>query len=59
MKINTVAILGAGAIGSYFIYGFSAAPEIDFCLIAKGERKERLERDGLKRRRPAAGLHQI
>ena len=47
MKINTVAILGAGAIGSYFIYGFSAAPEIDFCLIAKGERKERLERDGL------------
>ena len=47
MKINTVAILGAGAIGAYFIYGFSAAPEIDFCLIAKGERKERLERDGL------------
>ena len=47
MKINTVAILGAGAIGSYFIYGFSAAPEIDFCVVAKGERKERLEREGL------------
>ena len=44
MKIETVAILGAGAIGSYFIYGFSA---IDFCLIAKGERKERLEKEGL------------
>ena len=47
MKIETVAILGAGAIGSYFIYGFSAAPDIDFCLIAKGERKERLEKEGL------------
>ena len=47
MMINKVAILGAGAIGSYFIYGFSAAPEIDFCLVAKGERKERLEKDGL------------
>ena len=47
MKIKTVAILGAGAIGSYFIYGFSAAPDIDFCLIAKGERKERLEKEGL------------
>ena len=45
MKIETVAILGAGAIGSYFIYGFSAAPDIDFCLI--GERKERLEKEGL------------
>ena len=32
MKIETVAILGAGAIGSYF---------------AKGERKERLEKEGL------------
>ena len=29
MKIETVAILGAGAIGSYFIYGFSAAPDIE------------------------------
>ena len=47
MMINKVAILGAGAIGAYFIYGFSAAPEIDFCLVAKGERKERLEKDGL------------
>ena len=47
MKINTVAILGAGAIGSYFIYGFSTADGIDFCLVAKGERKERLEREGL------------
>ena len=47
MEMKTVAILGAGAIGAYFIYGFSAAPDIDFCLIAKGERKERLQRDGI------------
>ena len=47
MEIKTVAILGAGAIGAYFIYGFSAAPDIDFCLVAKGERRERLQRDGI------------
>ena len=47
MEMKTIAILGAGAIGAYFIYGFSAAPDIDFCLIAKGERKERLQRDGI------------
>ena len=47
MMINKVAILGAGAIGAYFIYGFSAAADTDFCLVAKGERKERLEKDGL------------
>ena len=47
MEIKSAAILGAGAIGAYFIYGLSAAPDIDFCLVAKGERKERLEKDGL------------
>lgn len=47
MEIKSVAILGAGAIGAYFVYGFSAAQNIDFCLIAKGERKDRLQRDGI------------
>ena len=47
MEIRNVSILGAGAIGSYFIYGFSAAPEIDFCLVAGGDRRERLLRDGV------------
>ena len=47
MEIKSVAILGAGAIGAYFIYGFSAAADIDFCLVAKGERKERLEKEGI------------
>ena len=46
MEIKSVAILGAGAIGAYFIYGFSAA-KIDFCLVAKGERKERLQQEGI------------
>ncbi len=45
-EIKTVSILGAGAIGAYFIYGFTAA-KIDFCLVAKGERKERLQREGI------------
>ena len=47
MEIKSVAILGAGAIGSYFIYGFSAAADIDFFLVAKGDRKARLEKEGI------------
>lgn len=46
MEINSVAILGAGAVGSYILWGLSNKPEVDVCVIAKGERKERFERDG-------------
>lgn len=46
MKIKSVALFGAGAVGSYFIWGFHQKPEIDFCVIASGERKERLEQNG-------------
>jgi 2-dehydropantoate 2-reductase len=48
MKINTAAVLGAGAIGSYFIWGLSDKLADNFCVIAKDERKERLERDGIQ-----------
>lgn len=47
MKITSVSLFGAGAVGSYFVWGFSHKPEIDFCVIASGERKSRLEKDGL------------
>ena len=47
MKINKVALLGAGAVGAYFIWGLSEKMGDDFCVVAKGERKERLERDGI------------
>ena len=47
MKINKVALLGAGAVGAYFIWGLSEKMGDNFCVVAKGERKERLEKDGL------------
>ena len=47
MKIKTVALLGAGAVGAYFIWGLSEKMGKDFCVVAKGARKERLEKEGL------------
>lgn len=47
MQIKTVALLGAGAVGAYFIWGLSEKMEDDFCVVAKGARKERLEKEGL------------
>lgn len=47
MKIRSAALFGAGAVGSYFIWGFHQKPEIDFCVIASGGRKERLEKEGI------------
>ena len=46
-KIKNVAILGAGAVGAYFAASFSAAPGLSASLIARGPRRERLQRDGL------------
>ena len=47
MKINKVALLGAGAVGAYFIWGLSEKMGNNFCVAAKGERKERLEKNGI------------
>ena len=47
MKINKVALLGAGAVGAYFIWGLSEKMGDNFCVVAKGERKERLEKNGI------------
>lgn len=46
-EIKTVAILGAGAIGSYVIYGLSDVYKENLWVIAEGERAERLKKDGL------------
>lgn len=45
-----VALLGAGAVGGYFIWGFENAklPDKEFTVIADGERLDRLKRDGVK-----------
>ena len=47
MEIKHTALIGAGAVGGYFIYGLTDLEGTDFFLIAEGERKERLLRDGV------------
>lgn len=48
MKIRKIAIIGLGAVGSYFYEGLSALKdEIELCVIADGERKTRLQKDGI------------
>lgn len=47
MKIRSVAILGAGAVGAYFVWGLSKRTDIEVFLVAEGRRKERLEQNGI------------
>ena len=44
MKINKVAVLGAGAVGAYVIWGLSQKNDIKLGVIAEGERAERLNK---------------
>lgn len=46
MKIQSVAVLGAGAVGSYVIWGLSEKKDISLSVVAKGERAERLKEEG-------------
>lgn len=46
MKIKKVAVLGAGAVGSYVIWGLSSRNDIELGVIAGGERAERLKQNG-------------
>ena len=47
MHIATVAILGAGAIGCYFIDGLADKLGENLWVVAEGERAERLQREGV------------
>lgn len=47
MEIKKVAIIGAGAIGSYFIEGLSEKLGDNFWVVAEGERKARLTEGGI------------
>ncbi len=47
MTIKRVVLLGAGAVGAYFIEGLIEKLGDNFYIAAKGDRKERLEREGL------------
>ena len=46
MKYQSVAILGAGAVGSYIIWGLTQKKDIDLCVVASGERRARYEKEG-------------
>ena len=46
MDIKSVALLGAGAVGSYIIWGLSKLPDIRFGIIAEGSRAARLRDEG-------------
>ena len=47
MQYKSVAILGAGAVGCYVLWGLSHKTELDLCIVADGERKKRLTGSGL------------
>lgn len=46
MQIRSVALLGAGAVGSYVIWGLTERENLRFGVVAEGARAERLTRDG-------------
>ncbi len=47
MEINNVVIIGAGAVGCYMLWGLSQKDNINLSVIASGERKKRIESEGL------------
>lgn len=46
-EIQRIAVLGAGALGSFFAGRFYDAAEFSTVLVAKGSRLERLQKNGL------------
>ena len=46
MKIKSVAVLGAGAVGSYVIWGLSGKEGVRLGVVAEGERAARLKQQG-------------
>lgn len=46
-EYKRVAILGAGAVGAYIYWGLVKRTDIELFFVADGERKSRLEQDGL------------
>ncbi|MDO5133320.1 MAG: 2-dehydropantoate 2-reductase [Eubacteriales bacterium] len=47
MEFKTAALIGAGAVGAFFIRGLSRTLGDSFCVIADGERAARLRNEGL------------
>lgn len=46
-QIEKAALIGAGAVGAYFIWGLSEKLGDDFCVVASGGRKNKLKNEGL------------
>ena len=47
MKIEKVALIGAGAVGAYFIWGLTDKLKENFTIIANGKRRARLLAEGV------------
>ena len=47
-SIKKVALIGAGAVGAYFVQGLMKKKDIEFFVIAEGDRLERLGNKGLR-----------
>lgn len=47
MDFQKIAIIGAGAVGSYIIWGLSQKDDIELSVVASGDRKVRLETGGI------------
>ena len=48
MKIRSVAVLGAGAVGSYVIWGLSGKSDLKLGVVAEGVRAGRLKQNGCR-----------
>ena len=46
MEIRSAAILGAGAVGCYALWGLAEKPGLRLGIVAEGARADRLRRDG-------------
>ena len=46
--IRSVAILGAGAVGSYVIWGLSNRQDLKVCVVAEGQRNQKLKKKGCR-----------
>ena len=42
MEIRSAALIGAGAVGAFFIRGLSEKLGDNFCIIAEGERAQKV-----------------
>ena len=48
MEIRKVALLGAGAIGGYMVWGMQNSLKDNLVIVAEGTRAERLRKEGMK-----------